>query len=1416
MMKKDVAKKRRNFRVDGVSVQGMQSTEDSKEAAYCRVCHGESEPGNELYFPCKCDGSIKWVHQDCLVQWLKVSKKEKCELCGEVFRFQKVYKEDAPYHISLVDIVWEIIPRIMSMLRAALQMGVALFMWGICLPLFTNWWFKVCWCSVVNAGEHCVSRIPSFLTERSLEGLITYWYFGLVDVCVIIAASVVMFEVGHTLYRVRSFPTMLLVYIVYVVLSLWLCCCFVQEYQIANNNFKIRQLERRLAQTAVALRSMEEDNLTSERTLFAVADYESTKCEWDVSKKRFDASISRAMRCRPDHLRPGAPGAGAGQPRRRDEDGEVLEEDWSIHRHALGAAVPSTGAAEATEDPDGEEVASPSASVPSLEDRFMMVQSLANDQVYCSRIVERLNTVCATAKDSAPFLKLRDSYVKLEEDLIRTNEECAALIEMLPSHLVPMKGDIGTKHTFPAELSHFGDGVAATEATAEHPRVRHGRRGWHNGRYRSYSWTDNGADESDEDKDTDSSHSVNHADRAASPTASSKQKSGRIQVPWYEQTVGVGLNSIEPTPDNLELRANLLLRQRMREAAERRLQAAHAEERAALNREAGAYAGDGGNQGDEMEDARKGEGEGEGADAAAWAALADLECDGELYRDEEEAPVDVHDAAGEGPNDHAKGDALGGVGNIVSSAELAEAGMGQRQQFDDSLTELGQYAGRAISSENVDAAMVLDELVASVVLRAEAEERGTGGDQGHGHVVEGQAAPAMAQEAALDGAPLPPVDLAEPGAEQPAALMVGPPLVVPGGAAAPPNNDQLFSLRNIAAGYAYIASFIMAALIVPALFGQLLTSHTAAGDRFMLALEYASHQTIRDHDDQYHNLMKLLDYLEFPTEALENDPGRVLAGQLVTANLQALARVALGYAMFAAAALSAFIATYMQFLGGFDQVGGSAFDLLGAVQARVQAAGSMFQSLMKLALLVLTVGLLTPILLTVLTARLIDKSLPLYLRSDHAEGFNALVYVALFVFSYLITVHVWYITLELRRAINSKYLAGILPEAEDQDAAVNANGNQSLFALLEKLKGMSFSHIFKRILIRTSITLPAFVFCVVVPVRWGHLLCPLEGPLKFRLKATDSQIPVEMMLSHIFLPLIIEKLRYRAVVKHVVAGFLGSMAPLLGLEWILAPQRAGAAQEPMPRAPAVALNAAVDPVLAAAPVEGVARDGGDAEGQLAVGDDNGEAAEGDVGAEAEAGDGAEARDRSARTASAVEPADVAPVAAAAAAAAAAAPTTSTVGPQSPVVVLLSSTMLTLLGLCVLALTSSWVLHAPLATGRLVMETAHMPSNNDLYSYPVGLLICWGAGYVVQYIALDVMRRNGDALNALAVVGKWVALAMKVLVVGAIWLAVPPLILGVLLEAMFVMPMRLPAYESPYFPFLQNWAIGLILLKAFTK
>ncbi|TRY58975.1 hypothetical protein DNTS_014685 [Danionella cerebrum] len=47
----------------------------------CRICHCEGDEESPLITPCHCTGSLRFVHQACLQQWIKSSDTRCCELC---------------------------------------------------------------------------------------------------------------------------------------------------------------------------------------------------------------------------------------------------------------------------------------------------------------------------------------------------------------------------------------------------------------------------------------------------------------------------------------------------------------------------------------------------------------------------------------------------------------------------------------------------------------------------------------------------------------------------------------------------------------------------------------------------------------------------------------------------------------------------------------------------------------------------------------------------------------------------------------------------------------------------------------------------------------------------------------------------------------------------------------------------------------------------------------------------------------------------------------------------------------------------------------------------------------------------------------------------------------------------------------
>jgi E3 ubiquitin-protein ligase DOA10 len=179
----------------------------ASETPCCRVCHGESEPNRELFFPCKCDGSIKYVHQDCLMEWLKHTRQRnpRCELCGTEFKFKNIYRQGAPLHLTILDFVSELIPRVFDIIRLIVLICLSCFFWALILPLFTNLWFHYCWCLITEKDVFSCANTIFLDNIFSFEKLGSAWYSGVVNLCMIFILSVFAVEMGRIIYKVMSF-----------------------------------------------------------------------------------------------------------------------------------------------------------------------------------------------------------------------------------------------------------------------------------------------------------------------------------------------------------------------------------------------------------------------------------------------------------------------------------------------------------------------------------------------------------------------------------------------------------------------------------------------------------------------------------------------------------------------------------------------------------------------------------------------------------------------------------------------------------------------------------------------------------------------------------------------------------------------------------------------------------------------------------------------------------------------------------------------------------------------------------------------------------------------------------------------------------------------------------------------------------
>lgn len=79
--------------------QEENKSKNNDEGDTCRICRSEGTPEEPLFFPCKCSGSIKYVHQTCLMEWLAHTQKKYCELCKTPFHFTKLYDKHMPQRL---------------------------------------------------------------------------------------------------------------------------------------------------------------------------------------------------------------------------------------------------------------------------------------------------------------------------------------------------------------------------------------------------------------------------------------------------------------------------------------------------------------------------------------------------------------------------------------------------------------------------------------------------------------------------------------------------------------------------------------------------------------------------------------------------------------------------------------------------------------------------------------------------------------------------------------------------------------------------------------------------------------------------------------------------------------------------------------------------------------------------------------------------------------------------------------------------------------------------------------------------------------------------------------------------------------------------------------------------------------------
>lgn len=125
-------------------VPSLHPVTSANEDAMCRVCHCEATDEEPLYCPCLCKGSIKYIHESCLLQWMKAKSISKCELCGHKIQFSPVLADGAPSSLSKMVALRLVIGSLATrFLRLGFKLLIQFVVYFLIMPIFCAKFWRV-------------------------------------------------------------------------------------------------------------------------------------------------------------------------------------------------------------------------------------------------------------------------------------------------------------------------------------------------------------------------------------------------------------------------------------------------------------------------------------------------------------------------------------------------------------------------------------------------------------------------------------------------------------------------------------------------------------------------------------------------------------------------------------------------------------------------------------------------------------------------------------------------------------------------------------------------------------------------------------------------------------------------------------------------------------------------------------------------------------------------------------------------------------------------------------------------------------------------------------------------------------------------------------------------------------------------
>lgn len=122
----------------------------------------------------------------------------------------------------------------------------------------------------------------------------------------------------------------------------------------------------------------------------------------------------------------------------------------------------------------------------------------------------------------------------------------------------------------------------------------------------------------------------------------------------------------------------------------------------------------------------------------------------------------------------------------------------------------------------------------------------------------------------------------------------------------------------------------------------------------------------------------------------------------------------------------------------------------------------------------------------------------------------------------------------------------------------------------------------------------------------------------------------------------------------------------------------------------------------------------------------------------------------------------------------------------------------------------WLVGAPPPGPQISVSSAQTEVKvHELYTAACGLYLCWLSARAITLVMSWLPQGRAAMVARLK---QWCVLGLKTVIASTILLGVIPLLFGMLLELVVIVPLRVPIHQTPILFIWQDWALGVLYTK----